>query len=765
MSDLELKPWEKADHHSGQLGGEEVGGLPSCSDHQNISHQISFSSENRVLSSELHSLFSTALERTLERKPGRTPDYVKAIRRADDILLQVWGTAPSIVDLCTSSAIEVVGAHFSVPKEKSRAFRAPSVASLSWKVGTRLQAELLSVWLGQEAPGLLGDRRLGLDLDPTKPGFRCSQLQGLATELRAPAVWDVNQVCLVGHFLVRLLEHEGFLCPYFSAEENKETKNYPPARVRPTTAFEQALSEMRTTGALEATRGLLTEPPLPWTSLTEGGHPLASSHLINARRDREGDLIEGLATSGSGGLDLLLKGINHLQRYPWQVNQEIAEVFEVDIDRSVPTYFVWGADHRGRMYPRGANLASPQGDDRQRALLKFSTPAPLGSSEGFQAFKNHGLQMLGDPSVDLESSETLERVRLLCREPKRLPDWRPKDPARWLAFAHEWVRFSEYAAAHDQWPPQDISLVVTFETGLPIEIDQHASTAAHWAALMRDRRGLALTGILGGHEPDLYVHLVDRVLDQLDGPLLEAATRLITRKFIKDAVNSRAGGEPFRSFAERLRGRIIALELPRNIAWPLAREINEVFKEELSFVDSGRAFVRRCASAVAKSGSHFSWFSPAGMPCAQVETETKEQSSFRPRCRIEGVEYRTSFTQRGEKPDSLKHGQKGPANFVQSLDAALMHLALDRIGPWTPLATVHDSVLIRPFDILKVRQSLLDSWVEIYCEADPLKGLWDHCYETWPKCRNHLPDPSVLDRRPLPPEAEEILRSTTFWAI
>ena len=161
------------------------------------------------------------------------------------------------------------------------------------------------------------------------------------------------------------------------------------------------------------------------------------------------------------------------------------------------------------MYPTPLFL-NPQGDDRQKALLKLARGKKLdGVAAGWLAI--HGANLYGYDKVSLEDriqwiEEHEEQIVSVVDDPldgSCATFWQEAEkPWQFLAFCIKWRGY--------------LSDREDFVSHLPVALDGSCNGLQHYAAALRDEQGGAVVNLIPTEKPaDIYQIVADRTVDLL----------------------------------------------------------------------------------------------------------------------------------------------------------------------------------------------------------------------------------------------------------
>lgn len=278
-------------------------------------------------------------------------------------------------------------------------------------------------------------------------------------------------------------------------------------------------------------------PPIPWTTLTDGGYLLQHIHPVPLVRTKERLTHPALAKAD---LSRVMAAVNSIQETPWALNHPVLTVWKQLVgtglagcssseDFTIPDklaeeddgfvarqalrrdtfdamrdntakrcvelqkismadilendeklYFPHNLDFRGRIYPlAGRGAINPQGDDSGKALLRFAEGRALGE-QGVAWLFIHAQNTWGNDKVSLNArvAATEENLDTYCgyaADPMGNTGWMAADkPFCFLATCFELLGYSIQGES--------------YESHLPIALDGSCSGLQHFAGIMLDQR-------------------------------------------------------------------------------------------------------------------------------------------------------------------------------------------------------------------------------------------------------------------------------------
>ena len=319
-------------------------------------------------------------------------------------------------------------------------------------------------------------------------------------------------------------------------------------------------------------------PPRDWTGLYSGGYLTDAlpnpPTLVKTSNRAHIRLLE------QADLSLVMKGLNALQRTPWQINVEVLQVAEeliragrpvaglpdmdpapiptapVDFNADPEVTKAWkrraaavyeanakagskriqalGAVSMSRDFARYGRiyfpwqcdfrgraypiptLLSPQGSDLHKGLLRFADGAALGDDAGARCFEIHGANCWGKDKTSFP--ERQEWVSLNAAHILRAAQ-EPLDYTWWMA-AKSPFQFLAWCFEYAAWQAEGFDL--SFISRVPFAQDGTCNGIQHYSAMLRDPRGGAATNLVPSDAPqDIYAEVAEVVrarLRDFEGP-------------------------------------------------------------------------------------------------------------------------------------------------------------------------------------------------------------------------------------------------------
>ena len=416
--------------------------------------------------------------------------------------------------------------------------------------------------------------------------------------------------------------------------------------------------------------------------------------------------------------------------------------------KDAPFFHCWQADFTGRIYPVAA-VFNPQGNDLARALHRFHNGAAIKD----ETAKNW-LGIAGANSWGLSKSSYAERIEwantegaALARQVASNPEatvslWSKADePFQFLAFALEWCELLEvgygYISKH------------------PVLLDGTNNGYQHFAAMTCDQDLAVRVNLIKSDKvQDLYDEVRAELLTELadsDDPLAVEwlnNREVITRKLVKKPVMVIPySGTLFgitKSIKEYLYKHDVDLPWEKDSFahnYFLARKIVETVKKVCPKSSIIMKYLTDIAKCYGSEHKTMKWNTPSKF---YVNQNYFIQNIKRIKTKIGTSTVYLSLNEETEEVNSNKSTRSFAANFVHSLDAANVHLALDKSNKQglKNFTTIHDCFGSTAADIEEFISCVKQSFVEMYT-SNVLDDLYDQSVMQLDKPRK-LPTPPDL---------------------
>lgn len=145
----------------------------------------------------------------------------------------------------------------------------------------------------------------------------------------------------------------------------------------------------------------------------------------------------------------------------------------------------------------------------------------------------------------------------------------------------------------------------------------------------------------------------------------------------------------------------------------LARQVRLTTEEAVSTSVGVMRWVKDCARAVAKTGNAVEWVAPSGFLVRQLYTSEQYKQV---QIKMRGRRMRVLEVSQGEEIDVSAQSRRAPPNFIHSLDAAALVLAVEsaKLRGISHIMAVHDCVGTHAADMGHLNVALREGFMRIY---------------------------------------------------
>jgi DNA-directed RNA polymerase len=363
------------------------------------------------------------------------------------------------------------------------------------------------------------------------------------------------------------------------------------------------------------------------------------------------------------------------------------------------------SDYRGRLYFQDTGL-SYQGGDLQRAIVQFPQGKVIQSSD-WKFLWLHLANAWGEKGsweerVDTATSMQSDIVRFATSPVDTYDEWsRAADKWQFIRTCFEIRTLLD----HPEHPSK-----------LIVEQDQSTSCLQHMGLLMDNAELLKKVNV-GPDYSDIYQTIGNAL------KLKRQVSRQHRRKIVKAALVPYGYGSGVTNIANAYD----ELDLPylNNLSaeerFSLAKDVLGKIEEILPAAKVYKVTMGRRATELIKQGmTKFIWDSPSGFEVHHCKQKpVPDSKAFRPIFYLgNGETARLQAIEPSNIPDtdSLRRGL--PANFIHSIDSAVLHLVL--VESNIPIAVVHDAYGSRVADASKVNELFYSKLLYVYDSHNPL---------------------------------------------
>ena len=378
------------------------------------------------------------------------------------------------------------------------------------------------------------------------------------------------------------------------------------------------------------------------------------------------------------------------------------------------------ADFTGRIYPVSGTF-NPQTTDLSRGLHHFKEGGPIKNKKDAD-----WLGIAGANHWGLNKKSFQERIEWAYNEGKHIaidvagnPEgyvglWSKADePFQFFAWCLEWSQYQEEGLG--------------FISRHPVLLDGSNNGFQHLAALTLDQDLAASVNLLASEEPqDLYNNIrTNLIVNLADSDSRYAKDwfnhrELITRKLVKKPVMM----IPYSGTVYGIANTVKDYVAKEKIEFPwgtdsfkhyffLATKIKESVDNVCPTASKIMNYLNGIARCFAKEDKTIEWTTPSGFFVKQSYFITKRK---RIETKLGYNRIDVALQENTKDLDKKKTTQSFPANFIHSLDAANVHLALQKAKAkgLNQFTTIHDCFGAPASDIEDFINCAKESFVEIY---------------------------------------------------
>lgn len=395
-------------------------------------------------------------------------------------------------------------------------------------------------------------------------------------------------------------------------------------------------------------------------------------------------------------------------------------------------YFPHDVDSRGRAYPKVPFL-NPQGTDYVKALLEFSEGKPIETPEheGYLAVAvanawGQDKLPLADRVKWVEDNE--EMLQEVAHDPLTDLRWTKADePFMALRGALEWAGLCAYGTG--------------YVSHMPVHFDATCSGLQHFSALLRDDEGGFHVNLTGCEErQDIYMAVAKKAEESLrvaadtcDFARL-ALEMGITRGLCKRPVMivpyagtfSACMDYVFDYYKEKAAAGTkmpVEMDVIRSKVSPLvSKHVWAAISSTVIAAREAMDWITATARVASKGNTApIQWTTPDGFVIQQAKYEEKET---RIKTTLDGgIKVRSTVVQKTANLDARKMGQSLSPNYIHSLDACHMRMAIRRAeGMGMSFAMIHDSFGVHAADMPTFAEECIKpAFVEMYEDGKNLE--------------------------------------------
>jgi len=416
--------------------------------------------------------------------------------------------------------------------------------------------------------------------------------------------------------------------------------------------------------------------------------------------------------------------------------------------KDAPFYHVWQADFTGRIYPV-ASIFNPQGNDLSRALHRFHVGAAIKDEKaknwlGIAGANHWGLSKSSyEERIEWANTEGAALARQVASNPEATVSlWANADePFQFVAWCIEWAALLDEGFG--------------FISKHPVLLDGTNNGYQHFAAMTCDEELAAKVNLIKSDEvKDLYAEVRAELLTDLaDSEDLLAVEwfenkEVITRKLVKKPVMIIPYSGTLFGITKAIKEYLYKHDV--DLPWEkdsfahnyfLARKIIQTVKKVCPKSSIIMEYLTDIAKCYGNEHKTIKWNTPSKF---YVNQNYFIQNSKQIRTKIGTSTVYLSLNEETDEVNSNKSTRSFAANFVHSLDAANVHLALEKSHKkgLKNITTIHDCFGSDASSIEEFISSVKESFVEMYT-FNVLDDLYDQSVQQLDKPRK-LPTPPDL---------------------
>jgi hypothetical protein len=350
-------------------------------------------------------------------------------------------------------------------------------------------------------------------------------------------------------------------------------------------------------------------------------------------------------------------------------------------------------DHRGRLNQVDSPITYTGGSDLQRALLEFDDARPVRTKAGRQALARHLINQYGSKDVPIGEEEPwlathAQTIRDVAAGALYVPD--ASEPLRFVAACKAWCAAERGEAIRT-----------------PVSIDATTSVLQHMALLLRDPQLAQLCNLWPGPRRDLYSEIA------------AACGKTFSRKAVKRVVMPTFYGETVYRATEAL--------WQEGIRKGHKAALRKIYRATAELAPGAFwlwASLRAVASQSTRAGEPVRWTTPSGWQCT---TDRRIDERVRHEITLPGEKRPITYSEivPGDALDIKRQANAITANLIQSLDAALLHMAVAALPESVGcIAVAHDCFAVQADDVPVLRQTLMRTLADMYRGQDHLAAWW-----------------------------------------
>ena len=380
-------------------------------------------------------------------------------------------------------------------------------------------------------------------------------------------------------------------------------------------------------------------------------------------------------------------------------------------------FHCYQADFRGRLYAVTGHF-NPQGNDLAKALHLFAKGDEL-AFDNYGWYKLYGSKLAGLTGYFQASMEFDCKCSKIAQDPLEHIDlWATQEkPFQYLAFCFDYFKFLT-SNRNDE----------SYISHLPVHLDGSNNAYQHIASLCKDNKlakavNLTPTTFIDevwnyddSSKQDLYTEVLEQLMINFKSIFL--ANNQLAKDWLREDINRSVIKKPILMIPYGGTDFGIVNYLER-LGWrePKTQEhyrfLCKHIRLALNQVSPSCEYVMNYLKEKAVT----SWVSPSGF---YVQQEYKRQVGKRIETKLGTNRIQLKIKEDTDIPDKKKLRASISANYIHSLDAANVHLAISKSlkKGLKQFITVHDSFATTGADIDKFIKIVRESFVELYTKND-----------------------------------------------
>jgi DNA-directed RNA polymerase len=471
----------------------------------------------------------------------------------------------------------------------------------------------------------------------------------------------------------------------------------------------------------------------------------------------------------------------------------IAETYE----KYSAIYFPYQIDYRGRLYAT-PDFLNPQSDDLSKGLLEFTEGKPIETVEAKQWLMVHIANTFGFDKVSYQErvqwvEKNHEDIIACAQEPLNGGLWIEAD-SPWC-FLAACIEYKGYCESKE-----------VFISHIAIAQDGTCSGLQHYSAMLRDPVGGSAVNLIPADRPqDIYAVVAEKTREKLENITPDDSnysfaqtwleSGLLNRKLTKRSVMTLPYGATAYSSKDFIMEYIkeVREKTPKKIPWqdtdifPAVNFIGGIVWKAIqeTVIAAGEAmkWLKELGAYAIGHNCPLTWTTPTGLIVRQTYMNTEER---RVKTHLygdamkaflggeekepvqattkEGIQVRLNFREPTDTLDKRKNVSAFAPNFVHSLDASALVLAVNSAHSEhgvNSFALIHDSFGTHAADSPTLAKVLREGFVAMYENNDVLQQLYEEVIgyvgDLYPDCPPPPPTKGSLNLR-------SVLDSPYFFA-